>query len=340
MELLILRIIFLVIALGMGVSMMVNFVGPWWILLCVVGGAAILILIDWFLPRKRIELISSIYFGLAIGIFLTYIINLALGPLWASFHSIERDELEQIRWTILSLVGVASCYLCVSLLWQTRDDFRFVIPYVEFSREVRGRKPYILDTSVVIDGRIADIVETGIIDNKLIMPRFILNELQSIADSNDKMRRARGRRGLDVLNRLRSNSKVEMSIYDHESPEMNGQPVDNKLMLLARNLQGKIVTGDYNLNKVARLQNIPVINLNDIANSLKPVFLPGEHLSVRIVKPGEEATQGVGYLDDGTMIVIEDARPHVGKTINATVTSTLQTSAGRMIFGRFEELID
>jgi uncharacterized protein YacL len=335
-ELIILRSLFFLVTIGLGVSLMLNGLVNWWAVPLAAIGAVALILLDVFLPRKRIELISSIYFGTAIGIFLTYVIGLALAPIWGSD---TQTPLGQARNVILPLIGVASCYLCISLLWQTRDDFRFVIPYVEFAREVRGGKPYILDTSVVIDGRIADIVDTGIIDNQLIMPRFVLQELQSIADSTDKMRRSRGRRGLDVLNRLRANPKVELTIYDRETAEMDGQPVDAKLMLLARSLQGKIVTGDFNLNKVARLQNIPVINLNDIANSLKPVYLPGETLTVRIVKPGEESSQGIGYLEDGTMIVIEEGRPHIGKTVTSTVTSTLQTSAGRMIFGRFEGVV-
>ncbi len=336
MELIILRSVFFLVTVGLGLSLMLNGFVPWWVVPVAGAGAIALILLDLLLPKKRIELISSIYFGTVIGIFLTYVIGLALTPFWGSA---TETPLGDVRNIVLPLIGVASCYLCISLLWQTRDDFRFVIPYVEFSREVRGGKPYILDTSVVIDGRIADIVETGILDNQLIMPRFVLAELQAIADSSDKMRRSRGRRGLDVLNRLRSNPKVELTIYDRESAEMDGQPVDSKLMLLARSLQGKIVTGDFNLNKVARLQNIPVINLNDIANSLKPVYLPGENLTVRIVKPGEESSQGIGYLEDGTMIVIEEGRIHVGKTVNATVTSTLQTSAGRMIFGRFDGVI-
>ena len=173
------------------------------------------------------------------------------------------------------------------------------------------------------------------IDNQLIMPRFVLSELQNIADSGDKLRRARGRRGLDILNRLRSSQGVDLKIYDRETPEMAGQPVDMKLVLLAKHLEGKVVTGDYNLNKVAKLQNVPVINLNDIANSLKPVYLPGEAFDVRIVKPGEELGQGIGYLDDGTMIVVEGGREHIGKEVKVSVTSVLQTSAGRMIFGRF-----
>jgi len=232
------------------------------------------------------------------------------------------------------ILGMCLCYICTSLLLQTKDDFRFIIPYVEFAKEVKGLKPYILDTSVIIDGRIADVVETNIIDAQLLMPRFVLSELQGIADSSDKLRRARGRRGLDILNKLRSSSHVDLKIHDQEFPEMAGQPVDMKLVLLAKHLDGKVVTGDFNLNKVAKIHNVQVINLNDIANALKPVFLPGENIEVRVVKAGEEAGQGVGYLDDGTMIVVEGGREHIGKVVKVAVTSVLQTSAGRMIFGR------
>ena len=239
---------------------------------------------------------------------------------------------------IVPFAGITICYGCISLLWQTKDDFRFVIPYVEFSKDVKGSKPYILDTSVVIDGRISDLIETGVIDNQLVMPRFILAELQSIADSSDKMRRGRGRRGLDVLDRLRNSDMIDFKIYDRELPEMQGQPVDMRLLLLAKHLEGKVVTGDYNLNKVAKLQNVPVINLNEIANSLKPVFLPGELINIKVVKAGEGTGQGVGYLDDGTMIVIENGRDHIGEDISISVTSMLQTSAGRMVFGKFESL--
>ena len=235
---------------------------------------------------------------------------------------------------------MALCYSCISLVLQTKDDFRFIIPYVEFSKEVKGLKPYILDTSVVIDGRIADVVETRLFDNQLIMPRFVLAELQGIADSSDKMKRSRGRRGLDILNQLRTNELVDLKIHDRETPDMENQPVDMKLVLLAKMIEGKVVTGDYNLNKVAKLHNVEVINLNDLANSLKPVFLPGEELVVRVVKLGEEDTQGVGYLDDGTMIVIQNGRPYVNQNVKIMVTSVLQSSAGRMIFGRFEEAME
>jgi len=306
---------------------------PWVLFLATLALAGAVVSMDILLPKKPIELISAVYFGLVVGIFLTYVLMLMLTPLLPSEQ--EGHWAVILRRSVPLMIGMALCYLCVSLLIQTKDDFRFIIPYVEFSKEVKGLKPYILDTSVVIDGRIADLVETNVLDNQLIMPRFVLSELQSIADSSDKLRRARGRRGLDILNRLRNNENVDLKIYDRELPEMDGQPVDMKLVLLAKHLEGKIVTGDYNLNKVARLHNVAVINLNDIANSLKPIYLPGESLAVRIVKPGEEVGQGVGYLDDGTMIVVEAGRAHIGKEIKVNVTSVLQTSAGRMIFGKY-----
>jgi uncharacterized protein YacL len=304
-----------------------------WICFIVVLVAAIGVLIgDGAIRRKRLDTITAIIFGTFIGLFLTYVFRLALTPL------LEGANEEFVAWLQLALATVL-CYAAISVLLQTKDDFRFIIPYVEFAKEVKGLKPYVLDTSVVIDGRIADIVETRIIDNQLIMPQFVIAELQSIADSGDKLRRNRGRRGLDILNRLRSDPKVDLMIYDRELPEFAGQPVDQKLVLLAKNLQGKVVTNDYNLNKVAKLHNVGVINLNDVANSLKPVFLPGEGLEVRIVKPGEEPGQGVGYLEDGTMVVIEGGREHVGKQVSAIVTSVLQTSAGRMVFGRYDRTV-
>ena len=341
MPLLILRVAFVLVAIGIA-TLLIGVVGPdvqpwvpWTLFIGTLLLASGVMAADIFIPRKQIDIISAIYFGLAVGAFLTYVLMLALTPL---LQHIEAQSTPQFVFILRSctqlLLGMVLCYVCISMLLQTKDDFRFIIPYVEFAKEVKGLKPYVLDTSVVIDGRIADLVETNVLDNQLIMPRFVLSELQGIADSGDKLRRARGRRGLDILNRLRTNDQVDLTIYDRELPEMADQPVDMKLVLLAKHLEGKIVTGDYNLNKVARLHNVPVINLNDISNSLKPVFLPGESLAVRIVKPGEEIGQGIGYLDDGTMIVVEGGRDHIGKEVKVSVTSVLQTSAGRMIFGK------
>jgi uncharacterized protein YacL len=333
MALIILRLVFLMVAAGLATLFStaehLRSENPWPGFIGVMVIAAIVLAIDVFVPRKRLDVISAVYFGALVGLFLTYVIGVAMTPLLQANPYSEKIEL---------VVGMVVVYSCISLLMQTKDDFRFIIPYIEFAKEVKGLKPYVLDTSVVIDGRIADLAETCILDNQLIMPRFVLAELQNIADSSDKMRRSRGRRGLDVLNRLRNSKNVELKIYDRDHPDLTDQPVDMKLVLLAKTLEGKVVTGDYNLNKVARLHNVPVVNLNDVANALKPVFLPGERVEVKIVKAGEEPGQGVGYLDDGTMIVVESARDHVGKLVNLTVTSVLQTSAGRMIFGRFDHL--
>ena len=314
--------------------------GRWLLFGAFLFGAAATVLVDVLIKKKRIDMISSVYFGLLVGLFLTYIVNLALAPLFGLQHDFvfggTQISSETFRSILVAFAGVCLCYGCVSMLWQTRNDFRFVIPYVEFNKDVKGSKPYVLDTSVVIDGRIADVLETGVIDNKLIMPRFVLAELQSIADSNDKLRRARGRRGLDILDRLRKNNDIDFEIYERELPEMDSQPVDIKLLLLARHLEGKVVTGDYNLNKVAKLHSVPVINLNEISNALRPSYLPDETFRVKFIKPGEGAEQGVGYLEDGTMVVVEGARERIGQDLDVRVTSTLQTNAGKMIFAKFE----
>jgi uncharacterized protein YacL len=336
MALIILRCVFLAVAITLGFQLLNSPAViseskwlPWIGLLSVLLVAGGVLFADVSIRRKELGTITAIYFGTIIGLFLTYVFQIALTPILPPSNSWIAD------WIRLALATIV-CYSCISVLLQTKDDFRFIIPYVEFAKEVKGLKPYVLDTSVVIDGRIADIVETRVFDNQLIMPQFVIAELQNIADSNDKLRRNRGRRGLDILNKLQNDPKVDLVIYDRELPEFAGQSVDQKLVLLAKHLEGKVVTNDYNLNKVAKLHNVGVINLNDIANSLKPVFLPGEAIEVRITKAGEEPGQGVGYLEDGTMVVIEGGRDHVGEEVYATVTSVLQTSAGRMVFGRYE----
>jgi uncharacterized protein YacL len=338
MGLIILRCVFLLVAAGLSVTFIQSGIVPAdsaWMSWAVFGGvmlvALIVLLLDSLVRKKKLDTITAVYFGMIVGLFMTYVLTLALVPYW-QYLGIN----DKLRNAIHLVLGLVVCYVCISLLMQTRNDFRFIIPYVEFAKEVKGLKPCILDTSVVIDGRIADVVETNVIDGKLIMPKFIIGELQAIADSSDRLRRGRGRRGLDVLNRMRSDPNIDMEIYDRELPEFAGQSVDLKLVVLAKHLQGKLVTNDYNLNKVAKLQGVPVINFNDLANALKPVFLPGEHIEVRVIKAGEEAGQGVGYLEDGTMVVIEGGRDYINDNVHVAVTSVLQTSAGRMVFGRYE----
>ncbi|MEW5977123.1 MAG: PIN domain-containing protein [Acidobacteriota bacterium] len=205
-----------------------------------------------------------------------------------------------------------------------------------FGGERPARKSYkILDTSVIIDGRIADICETGFIDGVLMIPQFVLRELQQVADSADSMKRNRGRRGLDILQRIQKMAGLTVQIVETDYPHI--REVDLKLIELAKENEAKIVTNDFNLNKVAQLQGVAVLNINELANSLKPVVLPGEMMKVFILKEGKEYNQGVAYLDDGTMVVVDNARKMIGKTIDTSVTSVLQTTAGKMIFGRYDD---
>ncbi|MDR2707007.1 MAG: TRAM domain-containing protein [Planctomycetaceae bacterium] len=339
MGLLLLRSLFILVSSGVGVYVLNSGVlsgtesAGFWAFAGIFLLAILVIVGDMLIPKKRVDWISSIYFGLLIGLLLTAALGFAITPLLPQG---SEHLAQQSRVNTMLVIGVVLCYICTSFLLQTRDDFRFIIPYVEFRKNLKGNRPLILDTSVVIDGRIADVMETMIIDSRLIMPRFAINELQRIADSSDRSRRTRGRRGLDILNRLQKMKGIDIQIDDTDLPEFRGQPVDLKLVALVKHLEGKLVTNDYNLNKVAKIQGVDVINLNDLANAMKPVFLPGEKLDVDIVKSGEEASQGIGYLDDGTMVVVDNGREHVGERVVVTVTSVLQTSAGRMIFGRYE----
>jgi uncharacterized protein YacL len=294
--------------------------------------------IDVLAKNKQITTISAIYFGLLMGFLLGTLLWMALEPIFQIYlrDARERPDVERLQFARL-FITLMCCYICVSTLIQTKEEFRFIIPYVEFSKKLKGAKPLVLDTSVIIDGRIADICDTGIIDTKLIVPRFVLQELQGIADSSDKIKRNRGRRGLDILKRMQTNGKVELQMHEANVSELrNVQKVDERLVVLAKVLNGRVVTNDFNLNKICQLQGVDVINLNELANALKVVALPGEALPIKIVKQGDQMGQGVGYLDDGTMVVVEQGRSAIGQEVSITVTSVLQTPAGRMIFGKMD----
>lgn len=198
--------------------------------------------------------------------------------------------------------------------------------------------PKILDTSVIIDGRIFDLCQTGFIEGTLVIPNFVLEELRHIADSSDGLKRNRGRRGLDVLNKIQKELNIDVQIYEKDFPDI--AEVDSKLLKLAQVLSGKVITNDYNLNKVAEFQGVPVLNINELANAIKPVVLPGEEMRIQIVKDGKESNQGVAYLDDGTMIVVEGGKKHIGEIVDVTVTSVLQTAAGRMIFAKQKDNLE
>ena len=308
---------------------------PFWYFVLLLVITQIATFLDILLPRKRIEIISAIYFGVLVGMLLSYLVTLAISPLLDVTQTPAA-----LKPMVQLLATLTLIYLCVSILLQTKDNFRFIIPYIEFSKEVRGGRPYLLDTSSIIDGRIADVLDTRIIDSQLIIPSFVLQELQDIADSNDKLRRNRGRRGLDVLARLQANAHIEVKLYEVKNDDVKGQSVDQRLVGLAKKLGGRVVTNDFNLNKVASVQGVDVINLNDLANCLKPRYLPGERLTIKVIKAGESPGQGVGYLDDGTMVVCEEGVGLIGKDSEVVVKTVLQSSAGRMIFARLPNASD
>ncbi|MBC8378930.1 MAG: PIN/TRAM domain-containing protein [Planctomycetes bacterium] len=297
------------------------------------GLTALAIATEWLTPKKSLSTLAGVFFGLLVGL----IISLAFNKILEFVNYISINAPENTLRMALWFVDICICYLCISIVIRTKDDFRFLVPYVEFTRQTKGLRPLVLDTSVIIDGRIADIAETKLFDAPLIVPRFVLNELQLIADSGDKIKRNRGRRGLDMLNKLQNSSFVEVKVDDTPPPGLDEKTeVDQKLVAFSKDCNGRLVTNDFNLNKVASLRGVDVININDLANALKTVTLPGEGMRVKILRLGEESHQGVGYLEDGTMVVVEGANDRVGQTIIFTVTSALQTSAGRMIFGKFE----
>lgn len=294
-----------------------------------------IILIDVMFRRKKLAVISGVFLGLVAGLVVGYALGLLVdlvGVLVPKPADMTTEGYEVLLRGVKVIIGLITSYWGITLVLQTRGDFRFVLPYVEFARQVRGNRPVLLDSSVIIDGRIVDVIETGILQGTLVVPKFVLEELQLVADSTDKLRRARGRRGLDVLQKLQENPKIDILIHEADA---EGGTVDQKLVSLAQEMQARVMTNDFNLNKICTLRGVDVINLNDVAKSLRPVALPGESMTVKIVKPGESLSQGVGYLDDGTMVVVENARRMLGQEIDVTVTSTLQTSAGRMIFGRY-----
>lgn len=292
------------------------------------------VVIDLLVRTKRIEVVSAIYFGLLIGVLLSYLMTQALNPLFAMNELFGPIEGSRYRAGAVMISLLILPYLCISILLQTKDDFRFVIPYVEFARELKGGRPLVVDSSALIDGRIADVVQTRILDVEMIVPKFIIQEVQDIADSHDKLRRSRGRRGLDVLRTLQQDPKVDIHVHETDGIPVKGRSVDQRIVDLAKQLNGRVLTNDFNLNKVASVQGVEVVNLNDVANALKPRYIPGEHIEIKLIKEGESPGQGVGYLDDGTMVVCENGGSEIGRQIDLVVTSVLQNSAGRMIFGR------
>jgi uncharacterized protein YacL len=292
-------------------------------------GASLGALIIWIETRLRSAAVTDLLgalIGGAIGLGLAKTIGAAL--FWADTGDRRIVFLHSVILLVFPYLGI--------VMGARKGEWLEPTRLVALFRDTGPKKRYrILDTSVIIDGRIADVCETGFLDGTLVIPQFVLKELQLVADSADSMKRNRGRRGLDILQKIQKMSGLDVMISDLDFPEI--KEVDLKLIELGRTLAGKIVTNDFNLNKVAQLRGVEVLNINELANALKPVVLPGEFMRVFILKEGKEYNQGVAYLDDGTMVVVDNARRMISRNIDIVVTSVLQTTAGKMIFGRYIE---
>ncbi|NLI95600.1 MAG: TRAM domain-containing protein [Synergistaceae bacterium] len=276
------------------------------------------------------NLIALPFSGLpAVGSYIAVLLNLTLGYLGVRIFSRRRDEILNMWSSLGGLKG--------KLVFRGKKGKQAQSQGQEdlFLEENRETPPKILDTSVIIDGRILDIAKAGFLEGPIVLPRFVLTELQSVADSTDPIKRSRGRRGFDVVSELQKLKEVQVQVLEVTLKDLGLEAVDEALLALAKQAGGKILTTDYNLNMRAQVEKVVVLNVNDLSNSLKPVLLPGESLTVDILREGKEPNQGVGYLEDGTMIVVEDGQRHIGRRVEVFVTSLLQTSAGRMIFGRF-----
>ncbi len=288
------------------------------------GFGGLLIAVDEMLKGFSLRAFSATTFGLLLGTVVALLIDRS-----DLFEYL--DEKSPTRWLIRLGLFLGFSYIGIVLAMRSnKEDFSLIIPYVRFAPRNKPDNLLLLDTSVIIDGRIADLIEANFLEGLIVVPRFVLKELQQVADSNDPIKRARGRRGLEMLNRIQHNPRNEVKIHDGDFPEE--KEVDSKLIHLARNLGAKLFTNDYNLSKIAELQNINYVNMHDLAKSLKSILLPGEVLTLRLVREGRDKGQGIGYMPDGTMVVVNNGLPHIGHQIEVQVQNQLQTGAGVIIF--------
>ena len=288
----------------------------------------VVVLVDRLLKGISLRLFSSATFGLLLGLLFS---NLLIASDVLRFHS------ETTQWAVKLIVYSTFAYLGMMLAMRSsRDEFSLIIPYVRFAREATQHEPLVVDTNVIIDGRIADLCGTGFLSRSLVVPRFVLDELQTLADSRDPIKRERGRRGLEILNSLQGLRDIELSIHQTTNEDVD-LGVDARLVRVAKVLKARLLTNDHALAQVARLQQVPVLNLADLARALRPTLVTGDELELNLVKEGREAHQAVGYLPDGTMIVVNHARGHVGSARKVVVSSSLQTAAGRLIFAELKD---
>ncbi|MCF7886792.1 MAG: TRAM domain-containing protein [Candidatus Omnitrophica bacterium] len=289
-------------------------------------GIGIFVVLVETLGRKvSLKGLSSAVFGILLGLFLSAIFGLALSQ-FPLPKEISADFLDNIK----LFVTIVFVYLGLTLGIKGQDEFNVVIPYVKFKRGELREEEVIVDTSSIIDGRILDIVKTGFIEAKFVIPRFVLNEMHTLADSTDHMKRQKGKRAIEILHDLKKQPNIETEVIEEEISVV--KTVDEKIIKLAQNHRAKVLTTDYNLNRIAQFQGVKVLNINDLANALKPSLIAGNTFNLKLVKEGKERNQAIGYLEDGTMVVVEGGKKLIGKTVNVEVASVLQNPSGRIIF--------
>lgn len=307
-------------------EIIVDHLGP---LISTIAFAVIVLVIDILTPNKRLSAVLGVYLGLVVGLFAALAVSLLIDLIGDSW-GLEKDATAYQYLTLLKLVsGITLCYFGISIVFTTKDNLRLVLPYVEFARKVRGIRPLLVDTSILIDGRIEQLATSKFIDAPLVIPQFVIDELHTLSDSNDKLKRERGRRGLSILSNIRSSGQVELTI---ESAETSDISVDRALLELAQASGFRILTTDSNLQQVGTIEGVTVLNLNDLSVAVRTQAVPGAKIKLEIVRKGESDSQGIGYMPDGTMVVVEGAGSKIGESIDVEVTNALQTSAGRMIF--------
>jgi len=311
-------------------SLEIGIAKQWWVPVFVaLVSSGLFLTVDLLTPRKKISMISGVVFGLMAGLMAAWVFSIIIDLVVQSW------DLEQIAFisAIKVLLGVSLGFLGITMVVQTQDEFRLVIPYVEFAKQMRGPLPLILDTSALIDARIADIAASGLIQQTIVIPEFVIEELQVLADARDRMKRNKGHRGLELVTKLQRMNGVDVVI---DSSPVSKKAVDLALIELSTRMPGMLVTLDIALSRIATIQNIPTLNVNDLANALKPVVIPGKMIHVELIKPGEQHGQAVGYLPDGTMVVAEDGYAYIGQTRDLVITSSMQTAAGRLLFARVD----
>jgi uncharacterized protein YacL len=328
MVLWIFRAIFVLASAGTAYSIGRDLGQPFNMLVAGIAVSVLAIAAEALISRGPIALISSIVFGALLGLLFATLTVSVLGLALPA----ELMAMPGLREDLTGALVVIYTYLGIAFIYQSRDKFNLIVPYVEFRREKDRPRPVVLDTNVIIDGRIGDLLRTGIFDGPVLVPQVVLQELHQIADSDDKLRRDRGRLGLDILNKAMEDPELDVRIQDVAPDEE--RPVDQQLIRIAKMVNGRLMTNDFNLNRMATLEGVSVVNLNELANAVKPIALPDEQIRVKLLKPGEQPGQGIAYLQDGTMVVVEDAVHMVGQEVEVVVTNTITRETGRIVFAR------